>query len=219
MKLTSQASMDDVCIAWLQAELYRHRSVLSPAELQLIESPDTHNPTENAARASLLTGVFKRQSLMKRLPSDIKWHRGEIEESDTEHLFMMPVWDWFLDSGRTFRLKDVPASVADSREARRPKNSYTLAAQHGKVIKEMLNSPNKLAEGLVILSSGFGGPFSIIEGTHRSVALLIKKQLTGWPCFLGISAAMANCPWSIERSDLQIQIAGLQQLEAQGLLR
>jgi len=71
---------------------------------------------------------------------------------------------------------------------------------HFEKIAEMLRD-NVDTDGIIIISTNpEHGPYTIIDGTHRSSMLIRQNKLAGAKAFLGISKDLSQCIWSVESS-------------------
>ena len=91
--------------AWLKSELFRMKPDLTSEQIKLIEQADLDSPQENSERENLIFNVYGRSAILDKVPSSLDWFEGEIESDDLENIFILPVFDWYLDTGGTFELK------------------------------------------------------------------------------------------------------------------
>ncbi len=203
---------------WLKSELYRVKTDLSTSEIELVENPNLQNLEDNVARKNLLWNKYGRSAILSPLPQNITWHEVVIEVDDIEKMYILPVFDWFMDTGRTFKLKDTTDNLA-------PNRGYNIrpdlrgSVVHHQKIEEMSISENNNYSDIVIISSGLTDkPYTIIDGTHRSTFLYKNNNLTGTKAFLGIAHDLSSYIWSIERSSMNNDLRELNQLADNGLL-
>lgn len=205
-------------MAWLKSELYRMRPNLTSEEVKIIEEPDLANVEQNKKREDILLHRYGRSAIIDKLPTQMDWFEVKIERADAEKFFILPVWDWFLDTGKTFKLEDIPISLSSRRGHKLPNYSQEAITHHYRKVTEMLLSPGSNLGELIMISSTKSGPFTIIDGTHSSATLLKNGKLQGTKGFLGIADDLSQCIWSIERADLGIHIATLNQWADQGII-
>jgi hypothetical protein len=215
MIIISHTDKHRVYAEWLKSELYRRKVLASVEEISLIENPDLRNDDQNAKREMLLLREYNRAPILHRLPAAIDWNEVRTEAEDTEKLFLLPVFDWYLDSGRTFRLADVAGHLSPHRGSRIP--GVTITGSHWQKIAAMA-LPQEGLGYLIVISTRTDGPYTIIDGVHRAVKRLLDNNLTGASCFLGLAGDLSQCSWSIERDDLQKHLQGLDKLVEQGII-
>ncbi len=189
---------------WLKGELYRVKNNLTKEEIDLVENANFLEEGQNKGREDLLLSKYSRSAIFDKLPQDIVWFEIQIEEKDLDRMYLIPVWDWYLDSGKTFQLKQVSNNISPSRR-------MPISETHYGKIDQIIASGSDDLDGIIMISSSTNGPFTIIEGTHRSAALLKKNKLTGTRGCLGISRHVTNCFWSIERDDINQYMYNLKQ--------
>lgn len=217
MNIIDHADKNRVYETWLKSELYRINNKLSDEEIRIIENPDLENDEENRKREYILLYKYNRSAIIDKLPNVVNWYEVEIEESDVDNLFILPALDWFMDTGRTFKLKNTIANLSPYRGhklAHYPKMSIT----HHQKIKKMFFYPKDTFKDIIMISSSNNGPFTIIDGTHRSVVLLNENRLSNTKGFLGITDNLSQCFWSIERADIKKYILLLNQLADQRII-
>jgi hypothetical protein len=209
MNIIRSVSKDLVYSAWLQSELFHRRSDLSFDEIELILHPDISDIAQNKKRAELLQTTFGRGPLVNELPDDIIWFEGEIREEDIEKMYVLPVIYWYLDSGKTFKLTDIPDSL---------KKGRGVQTQEGPILIDHFDRIEKISTAdysdfgkLILASSSEDGPYTIIDGTHRAVLLYKINRLVSQKVFLGTSSKMTRCVKSIEREDLTAWTKELEQ--------
>ncbi|HSX19026.1 MAG TPA: hypothetical protein VLE91_02720 [Candidatus Saccharimonadales bacterium] len=217
MKIVSTSSKDRVYGAWLKSELYRMKEKLSSEQLGLIENPDFNNPAENEQRENTILDVYGRRPIMDSVPTNVIWHEVEIEEKDLENLYLLAIWDWFIDTGKTFKLADVPNNLS-SGHGHRISNFPPGAADHKAKIDKMLKKEGKAVQDIIMISSSEDGPFTIIDGTHRSSLLAIKGNIPGTKAYLGISSDLSKCVWVSEWEKYEESIAELNKVASEGYL-
>lgn len=217
MKIINTSTKDKVYAAWLKSELYRMKDDLGQEQINLIEMPDFNSPTENAQRENLILNVYGRKPIMDHVPTDIVWHEVEIEENDFKKLHLLAVWDWFVDTGKTFKLSGVPKNLSSGHDHRIP-NLSPGAADHKTKIDQMLEKDDEDIQDIIMISSSKEGPFTIIDGTHRSSLLAIRGSISGTKAYLGIAADLSKCLWTTEWENHTQRMSELNQFIYGGLL-
>lgn len=217
MKIINTSTKDKVYAAWLKSEFYRMKNNLSQEQTALIEKPNFDVQAENAERENLILNVYGRKPIMDHVPIGIIWHEVEVEKEDLENLYILAIWDWFLDTGRTFKLSGVVKNLSSGHGHRIP-NFPPGAADHKVKIDEMLKVTDKNIQDIVLISSSKNGPFTIIDGTHRSSLLAIKGSLPGTKAYLGIATDLSKCAWAPGWENYEQTLAELNRIVNAGQL-
>ena len=137
---------------------------------------------------------LRRGELISPLVSygDVHWFLAEIEEKDADLLFIISSDDWRRDGlcNPDFRL-----TTAVSNYANQP---HSLDKLKDIEAKETLFASDlkALDTKLILVSISKSGPFTIIEGNKRAVALGKLKKLVGLQIFLGISPNVSDYWWA-----------------------
>jgi len=118
-------------------------------------------------------------------PEFVQWYLSEIERKDIRKIYIISSDDWQKLS-LNFRLLDV---VRTFRGATIPEN-------HVEDIREKQKVLDKLEFKFVYVAHKITGPFTIIEGNRRSVALQDLNKLVGTQIYLGISKEIQNFLWA-----------------------
>lgn len=217
MKYIQLTDEHKVYSQWLKSELYRVRKSLLPSEIVLIESPNLQSSQDNMIRKDLLRNIYTRAIIIDSLPPNIIWHEVIIESGDIDKMYILPTVDWFMDTGKTFRVKDTISNLA-------PNRGYNLSptlrgnVSHYQKIKDMSVSGNTDYSDIVIVSSGFtDNLYTIIDGTHRSTFLYKNNRLVGTRAFLGIANDLSGYMWSIERASITNDLRELKQFAEAGM--
>lgn len=190
---------------------------LTPEQITFIKKPNFGNKEENAQRENLLLNIYGRKSIMDHVPDETSWHEVEIEKNDLNNLCILMIWDWFIDTGRTFKLLEVPFNLS-SGHGHHVSNFPPGAADHKVKIDEMSKAMDENIQDIVIISTSENGPFTIIDGTHRSSLLAIKGKVPGTKAYLGIANDLSQCVWTPEWVNYQQSIAELNRLVDGGYL-
>ncbi len=150
--------------------------------------------TENYGCYKPLTGESLKQEIenwrsdiKSPLPSDTRWHEAVIEQADVSRLFIISSDDWADISGYTFLVSFVA------------ENLNAAFSNKGSDIKKKLSfleSGGALDTRLILVSDKVSGPFTVIEGNRRAVALLCLNKLVETRIYLGISRGITDYVWS-----------------------
>ncbi len=211
MRILRTTTKDKVYSAWLKSELYRMKNNLTPEQVKVIENPNFGDSQENLQREDLILNVFGRSAIINYIPSDITWHEVSIEKADLETLYILAIWDWFIDTGKTFKLSGIPANLSNG-HGHRVSNFPPGAADHKSKIDTMAQTMTGNIGDIIMISSTQTGPFTIIDGTHRSSLLAINGNLSGVGAYLGIANDLSQCVWAPEWSGYQDSLTELNQL-------
>ena len=216
MKILSHISKDKVYTSWLQSELYRKEKDLTKEEIVIIKNPNFANEGEASKREKLLLDKYGRSAILARLPAELEWHESEFEPQDVDKLYILPVFDWYMDTGETFKVSDTLIHLSDTRGYHLPQLG-SAEVLHFQTVNKIIESPPEDFGEVILIASSQDGPYTVIDGTHRSVALLKMGKLIGSDCFVGVGN-LSQCIWSIERLDLSHHLDELDQLKSLGNL-
>lgn len=214
MKFIRRATDQEIHHTWLKSERIKIERENPNINLKLLHferkypnilnSPNFEDENENQRRKELL--LYRRGKIIRLLPQDIVWHIVKIEQNDIKNLYIIPSFDWFLDTGRTFKLVDVLKNLS-------PNRGYYFSLEfrgpitHFNEVNRILafwesNKEARLDEYLILVSTSKRGPFTIIDGTHRAVAYLKKEESCKGTFFCkaycGISQKCKFFGWHIE---------------------
>jgi hypothetical protein len=212
MKILSLSNENQIILKWLISELYRVKPNLDQYEINLIEKANLNNSLENDRRKTLLFYKFGRIAIWKEIPKISEWLEVEIEEVDIDRLYILPVYDWYLDTGRSFKLIDTIENLSPDR-GYKFENIPRQQILHYEKITNMIRNPPTDLNGVVIITSNIEkGLYTIIDGTHRSSVLAKKGRLVHLRAYIGIAPNLSNCIWSIERVDIKKHLSELNHL-------
>ena len=217
MKVIGEVPEAKVILYWLVSELYRLKGELTVDQINIIKYPDLENVEQNTLRKELLYDKFGSSAILDSVPKNINWHEVEIEEVDIEKIYLLAIWDWFLDTGKTYKLSDIPTHLSSPHGHR--VTNFPPPLDHKKKIEEMSNSlQGEIADIVMIATNTDAGPFTVIDGTHRSSLLAIRGQLPGTKAYLGISPDLTQCVWPPEWDNYQRSLDELNKLVDDGYL-
>lgn len=171
----TRTTIDAVHLAFLSAER-QTIEVLDSEKLRcnfLIESPDLNNQKENDERKRLLYSW--RGPVLSKIPSDTRWF--EVNSLRSHHFSQLHAiggncgWDSVNDNNQIFDVaKRIPFEL------------------------DITNPPSNW-DHPIIWGHTENGPFTIIEGNHRLVALAGSKLVSDIeiPIYVGLSSSV--CCW------------------------
>jgi hypothetical protein len=149
----------------------------------LIEKPNFQSEYENRRRAIL--NWVSRGIILFELPLDIEWHVGEISEKEFGNLFVITNNWWSKNYGSgSSRLSVVSENV-------HMKNQNAC-------IRSMVDDVSCISRDLILIGRK-RGPYTIIDGVHRAIALYIhyfllaKDKFIPFRLFVGVSPT--KCIW------------------------
>jgi hypothetical protein len=197
MRILARSSEAEVILHWYRSECHRFPDC-DPALYDF----RVQDSQANGRRKGLLWGW--RHWILNRLPENLAYFRVEVEEEDLEQLYIIPSRDWYVDTGRTFRLGDTLNHLEPGRwlqptgEPREPIQHFDKVAKQKQYFADR---PNHTGEFLILIGEGPLGPWTVIDGTHRATALLQLNKEHGptlpWPAFLLTSEEMSSCFWHV----------------------
>ncbi len=109
-------------------------------------------------------------------PRDAAWHDAEIEAHDVANLFLISVGDLGPFSRYTWSLEITALNYL----------SGFHDPDHSIRFEKLLKRPTPFDTRLVVVSDALSGPYTIIDGNHRAVLLLVQNRLVGTRVHLGI---------------------------------
>jgi hypothetical protein len=165
VKIINPVPFAAVVQAWLKAEWQDSffDAVREYIPQSLIDEVDFSNQQGNELRQWLLRTL--RFPILIPLPEDVTWYSATYEIADVGRTFIVPSKDWESISGNAFQ----PASVLPNLNAVDP---------HAEKIRSIRSSLGSIDRRLVLVASDIDSPLTIIEGNHRSVAILADAAKT-----------------------------------------
>ena len=115
-----------------------------------------------------------------KLPEHVCWLSARIEESDLAKLHVIGSCDW-AEVFRTYRLSDVASCITNEGDDKH---------KHTSRIRDMgkAYAAGHRFERIAVVSFSGSGPFVVIDGCHRVVAMRRQNILVGQDVFLGLHA-------------------------------
>lgn len=182
------------------AVLCERLSRADPLEVDRVITPqsDRQNLGKNTLRRAILWD--QRSEILDPLPNECSYVEAQLEASDIDDLYLVPCYDWYFDSGSTFRLRATLEHLAVGRGS----TVFGPAA-----IRARLEQHGSGGEHLIVTSrEPRKPPCTIIDGTHRAAALLqMEEDRPGstlpWNAILITSPRMSDYCWHIESRQAQ----------------
>lgn len=120
--------------------------------------------------------VLPDKDIWSCLPEGVCWFKGNIEAQDMPNMYVIGTEGWYRAFG-THRLLDI---VRPSRILRH--DSHQMQR-----VRRMMDSLHEewVPEPIIMVASAASGPFVIIDGNHRTLALQFTNSLVQQPCYVG----------------------------------
>jgi len=187
MLFTEQLSKDEVFLAWLTSEWKTEWNdpSRSPSR-ELLDKADPKDYTENKQRADLLLQDLGRAKILAYMPPIVGAQRVVVEENDLAKLYLVSSSEWLARTRKKFRLIDNVGPLADADTDRKIE---MIDARFGDAIAD---------QSLILIAANQSGPYSIIDGNHRAIALYRRyaRQLnTPWKGILITHPQMSGSAW------------------------
>lgn len=126
------------------------------------------------------------------------WYLATIEEKDLERLNIISSEDWVTDmqliQKTDYRLSIASKNLNSEKDYKNEETSDRL-----KKIQDMisfLNGGGVFKNKLIIAGTNLDGPFTVIDGNHRSVALYHSKKFVGITVYYYMYPANNYYHWS-----------------------
>lgn len=124
--------------------------------------------------------------------NDLIWNLAEIEDVDIDKFYICSSDDWKTDGlcVPDFRLD---TAIKNYKKSNYSKGKYAdIKAKEDIFTKDL----NRLDTKLILVADNISGPYTLIEGCKRSVALCSLGKLVGTKVYLGISAGIKTYIWT-----------------------
>ncbi len=201
-KLLAKKSFNEVVATWLKDEWSNRycRNHSSPENERIVLNPDLDNEDENQRRKAIM--VAERADAINWLPSDTEWYSVDFTLEDIDRTFLIPIFDWPQDmTNDTYRLRDAVVN----QETNYLKNpDYKKDYDKVKDIGLNLND-GSISEKIILIASSPTSPFTVLEGNHRLIAIVLKALKDGKSdpiipdVFFGISPLMKDYYFHVEK--------------------
>lgn len=133
-----------------------------------------------------------RSDIRNPLPNDLDWVLAIVQKEDIDSLFIISSDDWKQERlcEPDFKLTTAIANYSNTRSSNGKYNDIRT--------KELLLSSDQktLDTKLILVSPNKEGPFTIIEGNKRAIALGKLQKIVGLEFFFGISPAIKDYLWA-----------------------
>ncbi len=155
-------------------------------EIQQIKVWDHWKETEGFSNDNF------RSDIRNPLPGDLKWYLACLEISDIEKMNIISSADWRDDR---LCVPDFKLLTAMSNY----KTSVNTLGKYDDIRKKerfLKNDLSAMDTRLIIVAPDIKGPFTIIEGCRRAIALSSLGKLSGLEIFIGISPGIKDYKWT-----------------------
>lgn len=139
-----------------------------------------------------LSTILDRKDIVAPLIEmmDLQWYNARVEEIDLPCIFNISSDDWRTDG----------ICVADFRVTTAASNVHEYGgAKHEDILnkqKIFCNQNHLLDTKFFLVADGIEGPFTLIEGNRRAVALCRLNKLIASEAFVGVSPSIKNYVWA-----------------------
>ena len=174
MKWLRKVATDEAFGEWLRHE-YQNRSNMKafiesnyPRYVQAIVNPDFGNSRENEIRFGILLQI--RQWVPSIKSAD--WWVAEYDITDLATFKLINSGDWRFLSGGTLNAIHTATNLENDPAHRR--------GVHGAQVNSILDNSEKLAKTtskVTIMADSRTGPFTVVDGVHRTVAAALHYKV------------------------------------------
>jgi len=124
--------------------------------------------------------------------NDLSWNLAEIEDADFEILYICSSDDWKQD-GLCIADFKVKTAIGNYKKSDYSQGKYAdIKAKQDIFTKDLDGLDTKF----ILVADNINGPFTLIEGCKRAVALGSLGKLTGLKIYLGVSPSIKTYFWS-----------------------
>jgi len=123
---------------------------------------------------------------------DVKWGLFEIEEEDIDLIYQISSDDWSREGLciPNFKLSTVVKNYVEKQFSG---EKFQNIKEKEKIYSLDIDA---LDSRFILVSSSFGGPFTILEGNKRAVALGKLDKIIGLNAYLGLSEKIEGYFWT-----------------------
>ncbi|MBF0339619.1 MAG: polysaccharide deacetylase family protein [Magnetococcales bacterium] len=125
------------------------------------------------------------KSIWERLPAGVQWFSYRLDTRDMENLHVFGTGDWLMFAGQqSHRLSAIAAGIGAGEDA----------LQHHSRINGFRRAigMGERYEPLILIGASEQGPFMILDGNHRAIAMWQLGALAGQAVFLGVHPRMSE---------------------------
>jgi hypothetical protein len=145
--------------------------------------------------------------LNSTFPHATEWFVADIEQSDLDLMYMIPVDDFGILSNHTWELRSAADYFSETFFAGNYDQSHP---DHAKRLGRLLEWKDRDCSRLIIVSDSVAGPFTILDGNHRAVLRAHAHNLIGATVYLGLHSQIRAFSWarhSFERRAMQAAVS------------
>jgi|ERR1035441_1104233 hypothetical protein len=209
MEILGTIPWEEVLRVWLGSEWYRLPGNM--VDRGLIDNPDLADAEENSERLTALCLYLNRAPILSLLPAVTVAKLVNIEPGDLPKLYIVPSNDWYRDTNGTFLLSDASTYLRPARRAK-------IASLEGNLVNYDNTTTDQL---LIFIAVNEGGPYTIIDGNHRAIALHnlhLRNPNMPWRAILIDDPRILYCIWYIESRLAKANFANMRRAAGLGLL-
>lgn len=133
-----------------------------------------------------------RSDIRDPLPNDLQWYVASIETLDIGKIFIISSDDWRGDHLCVPNFKLLTA-ISNYKVSLNNTEKYDNIRKKEIIFKNDLNG---IDTKLIFVAPSKNGPFTIIEGNKRAIALGCLGGLTSLEIFLGVSSEIKKYCWA-----------------------
>lgn len=122
------------------------------------------------------TAMIRTDIIHAGFPRDAEWHDAQIEAQDIPKMFLISVHDLGPFSQNTWSLLVTAQNYSNGFHD----------PDHSVRFERLVNRQTPFDTRLVMVSDSLDGPFTIIDGNHRAVLMLVQNRLVGTRIHIGI---------------------------------
>lgn len=124
--------------------------------------------------------------------SNLVWSLAEIEGEDVDKLYICSSVDW-VQGGLCVPDFKVNTAIQNYEKSDKSQGKYADIKAKIEIFAQDIGG---LDTKLVLVADNPSGPFTLIEGCKRSVALGSLQKLSGLEVYLGVSPAIKSFIWA-----------------------
>lgn len=130
--------------------------------------------------------------------NDLVWSLAEVESSDIDKLYICSSDDWRVDGLCVPDFK-VATAIENYKKSDKSQGKYeNIKAKEDVFMRDLFGLDTKL----ILVTDNISGPFTLIEGCKRSVALGSLQKLSGLKVYIGVSYVIKSYIWARHMYDV-----------------
>lgn len=193
MNILRSVTIAEVEAEFLKTEWYKeiYDSIRKQYDA-VVHQTNFNDEKNNSIRHKLLWDT--RQPLLEKLPVDVRWYELSLTPQDFSELLIIKGRGWGNTFAKTKKIKE----VAELMQSGIPDRGINFSLIYD--IKKQIGTYN-FKERFILIALDINGPYTILEGNHRTVAFQLyameNHNLSYLPktVILGTSPSMSQTPW------------------------